>query len=237
MKTNDIKQIWKSANTDETTGKRYSLSEIQDYRKKKSHQMSTSGFRAIRFDIAFKGLIAAALLFLLVFQVTQPLYHRIIVILIFVTAVLLWLNFSYIKKLKAVKETDAVMKNLKIKLRYFKTTFRNFIINSSLSNPLFVLTGFFFYYQFKYHEIKMELPWNDPVMYLFLFVAFIISFGAQWGNYKNEVRELSETIRDLDDEKMATIKIEENRLRKKRSLFMYTILILLGLLIFLYFLL
>lgn len=237
MKTNDIKQIWKSANTDETTGKRYSLSEIQDYRKKKSHQMSTSGFRAIRFDIAFKGLIAAALLFLLVFQVTQPLYHRIIVILIFVTVVLLWLNFSYIKKLKAVKETDAVMENLKIKLRYFKTTFRNFIINSSLSNPLFVLTGFFFYYQFKYHEIKMELPWHDPVPYLFLLLAFIISFGAQWTNYRSQVNELTETIEDLDNESLASMKIAERRIKERRNLIMYTILILLGLLIFLYFLL
>jgi len=234
MKTNDIKQIWKSANTDETTGERYSLSEIQDYRKNKSHQMSTSGSRAIWFDIVFKGLIAAALLFLLVFQVTQPVYHQIIVVLISVTVLLLGLNFSYIKKLRAVKETDAIMENLKNKLHYFKTTFRNFIINSSLSNPLFVLTGFFFYYQFKYHEIRMELPWNDPILYLFLLLAFIISFGAQWANYRSQVKELAETIEDLDNESLASMKIAERRIKKRRNVIMYTILILLGLLIFLY---
>ena len=236
MKTNDIKQIWKSFSPDDGANKRYSLNDIQVYRKKKSQQLSKTGSRAIYFDIVFKSLIAFALAYLVVFQVTESVYKPIISILISITVLLLGMNFIFLKKLKKIKGTDAIMDNLKNKLHYFETTYRNFIINSSFSNPLFVLTGFLFYFQFKYGEIRMETPWNDPVPYLFLLVAFIISFGAQWTNYKNEVRELTETIRDLDDEKLAAIKIEEYRKRRKRNLFIYSVLLLVGILILLFFL-
>jgi len=237
MKTDDIKQIWKSANTDETVGKQYSLKEIQEYRKKKSRQFSQSGKRIIYFDIGFKGLLVLALLYLITFQVAEPVYQQIIVVLISVTAILLGMNFIYLKKLEKIKETDAVMNNLKNQLHYFKNTYRNFIINSSFSNPIFVVTGFFFYFQFKYHEIRMGTPWEDPVLYLFLLAAFIISLGAQWANYRNELKELTEAIKDLDDESIASLKIEEHRMSRRRNLFMYTILIVLGMLVLLYFLL
>jgi len=237
MKTNDIKQIWKSANADETTRKQYSLNEIQEYRKKKSRQFSQSGKRIIYFDIGFKGLLVLALLYLVTFQVTEPVYQQIIVVLASITAILLGVNFIYLKTLKKIKETDAVMDNLKKQLYYFENTYRNFIINSSLSNPFFVVTGFFFYFQFKYHEIRMGTPWEDPVLYLFLIAAFMISFGAQWANYRNQVKELTEAIEDLDDESIASLKIEEHRISRRRNLFMYTILVVLGVLLLLYFLL
>lgn len=82
----------------------------------------------------------------------------------------------------------------------------------------------------------MELPWNNPILYPFLLLAFIISFGAQWTNYRSQVKELTETIEDLDIAIFVSVTIAERRMKKRRNIIVYNILILLGLLIFLYFL-
>ncbi len=224
----NLTQIWKTANNAEISDIKYSISDIQKYRQQKSQKTSKSNRLDILFDIGFKFIITIELVFLLVFLNNQVSYKLIIGMLVLATFLLIMAELSFIKKLQLIRETDSVINNLKKKLNFLKTSYRKFILISALSSPLFVFSGFMLYYFFKYGEIQLESPIADPVMYGFLVVAFIISYFSQNPHYKVQLKELEESIEEMDDEKTASIIIQETKRRHKKNLIVFSILILLG---------
>ena len=136
------------------------MNEIQIYRKQKSYQTSKSGRLVILFDIGFKSVVIIELIYLLILLSHQEPYQIIAGLLLIFTASLILIELNFIKRLKLIRETDSVIENLKNKLYYLKTTYKNFIFISALSSPLFVLSGFFLYYHFKYNEIRMGTPFR-----------------------------------------------------------------------------
>lgn len=230
METLDIKHIWEKAKSADMPGKNYSLEDIRRYRRNKSYQTSKSGRWSILFDICLKSVITLELVFLLIFLNDQTFFKLIIGSIICATLLLILMDFRFLKKLSNLMETDSVIESLKQKLHYFITSYKNFILISALSSPLFVLAGSFLYYYFKYNEIRLESPIADPVPYLFLVIAFVISFFSQKPVYKRQLKEIKESIEDMDDSLLASIKIEESRKNRRRSIIIFVILILLGLL-------
>ena len=230
MEELDIKQIWKGANKKELLAKSYSLDDIQKYRKRKSHLISKSSRLTIFFDIGYKSVTLIGLIYLLTVLNHQEPYQIIIGSLMAVTASLVLIEINFIEKLKSIKETDSVIDNLQNKLIFLKTTYNQFIFLSALSNPLFVLAGFLLYHHFKYNGMHTGTPMTDPVTYIFLVIAFAISFFSQKPIYNTQIKELQESIHDMNDTAMASIKIEENKKRKRNNIILCSILILIGVL-------
>ena len=234
MEPIDVKQIWKSAQKDELLNKRYSLEDIHKYRKYKSHQTSKSIRRAIIFDILYKSVVMMELLYLLIFLDYQFPYQIIVGLLMLVAISLVFVEMNFLKKLKLIKETDSVIEIIRRKLDYLSNTYNKFIFISAFTNPLFVLAGFFLYFHFKYNEIRLETPSEDPVLYLILLVAFALSFFAQQPVYRMQRKELQESINEIDDVEFASVKIEESKQRRRYLIAAFTLLILAGILILLY---
>ena len=232
MEKRDIKDIWKSAPENQFSTNRYSLNEIQAYRKKKSVQTSRSARLTIRFDIGLKSILITGLCYLLLTHQQYP-YPFVFGVLIALITALIFIENSFIQKLSQIKETDSVIENLTHKLHYLRTTHAWFVFLGALSSPLFVLCGFFLYYHFKYGEIRIGLPIEDPMTYLFLALAFVISYFSQLPVFKSQVRELKESIEDIDDSAMAHVKIEESRKRRRNYMILFSILILVGALVLL----
>jgi len=230
MESLDITKIWKSAQNDELLNKRYSIDDIQKYRKQKSHQTSQQIQRSILFDVGYKSIAIAELIYLLISLNYQYPFQIIIGLLLFTAVSLCFIEIYFLKKFKSIRDTDSVLENLKNKLSYLKTTYKKFIFISALSNPLFVLSSFFIYYLFKYNEIKLGTPAEDPVLYLILLAAFAISLIGQLPVYKMQKKELLESIYEMDDADLASIKIQNTKQRRRITLITFTILVLLGVL-------
>ena len=232
MKEKDIKHIWHTHSERDLSDPTYTLEDIQAYRKKKSAQTSRSSRWTILFDILVKIAIVIGLCYILFFQSQYPWSLIIGMIMAFTTGLIL-IEFSFLQKLKQIKNTDTVIENLKHNLHYMRTKYAWFISLSALTSPLFVLCGFFLYYHFKYGEIQMRSPLVDPIPYLFLLLAFTISYFSQMPLYKNQVRELQESIEDMDDTRMASVKIEAAKKKRNRHLIIFSIVVLIGILLFL----
>ena len=233
MEELDIKNIWKTANKNETVMKKYSLADIKLYKEKKSKQLSKSSRLSILFDIAYKCLAFLELSFLLIFLNYQYPFQTIIGFLLAIICVLVFFEAGFLKKLNLIKDTDSVIDNLQKKLSFMKTTYRKFIFIGALSNPLFVGSSIFLYYYFKYSEIRIGTPLEDPILYLFLIAAYSISLFGQWPFYKIQIKELKENIEDIEDTQIASVKIEKAKKRKRNILIISSLLILIGILIFL----
>jgi len=229
MEENDLKNIWKTAGKYESKIRKYSLADIESYRTKKSKQVSRSSRAGILFDIIYKIVAAAEFIYLLIF-LNSSTWQIIITCLLAALCVLILIELGFLKKFNLISDSDPVISNLQKKYGFLKTTYRKFIIYSALSNPFFVTGGFFLYYYFKYNEIKMGTPFEDPVLFLFIVISFFISLAAQWFPYKTQLKDLKESIEDLDDDKIAGVKIEEALRRRKKIIVISSILLLVGIL-------
>jgi MFS family permease len=230
MEEIDLKKIWKTAGEDELKIKKYSLNEIQLYRTKKSKQASRTSRTGILFDIFYKIAVSAGYIYLLIILDYQFPWQIIITCLLAALLILAAAELGFLKKLNLISESDSVIENLQKKYDFLKTTYKKFIFFSALSNPFFVTGGFFLYFYFKYGEIKMAAPFEDPVLYIFIVISFLISLAGQWPFYKIQLKDLKESIEDLDDDKIAGLKIEEAIRRRKKIIVISSILLLTGVL-------
>ena len=80
----------------------------------------------------------------------------------------------------------------------------------------------------------MESPAEDPVLYLILVLAFALSLFSQKPVYRMQKKELRESIYEMDDLEIASVKIAESKKRRRNILILATLLILLGVLILLF---
>ena len=229
MEETDLKNIWKKAGGNESKIRKYSLADIESYRTKKSRQVSKSSRAGILFDIFYKIVTAAEFIYLLIF-LNASAWQIIIACLLAALCILIAVELGFLKKFNLISDNDPVIDNLKKKYGFLKITYKKFIFYSALSNPFFVTGGFFLYFYFKYNEIKMGTPFEDPVLYLFILISFIISLAAQWFPYKSQLKDLKESIEDLDDDKIAGVKIEEAVRRRKKIIIISSILLLAGVL-------
>ena len=233
MEDLDIKGIWKNAAHNASNEKKYSLAEIQTYRTKKSKQIHRSSKAGILFDIFYKFMAIAEFVFLLFVLNYQYPYQIIIPVIISGLCILIAVEYRFLKKHNLINESDSIIENLQNQYKYLKTTYRKFILLSSLSNPAFITGGFFLYFYFKYNEIRMESPLIDPVLYIFIVISFLIPLAAQYPVYKNQLRDLKESIDDLDDAGSASEIISDSENRRKIIIIISSVLIIAGILIFL----
>ena len=233
MEELDIKYIWKTAYENDADIKHYSLNDIHEYRKKKSKLTSNSSRISILFDIIIKSFIILELIYLSVIHKYQYTYEIIAPFIIIITLMFIFLEIGFIKKLNRIKETDSVIANLKEKLYYLKNTYKKFIFIAALSSSLFFISGVFLYNHFKYGKILTSSPFEDPVLYILMILAFIISLFAQWSYYKIQLNELKESIEEFGDVHTAAIKIEETVRRRRIYIIVASILALIGILILL----
>ena len=231
MENIDIKNIWQATNQGTPPEKKFTMEDIQKYRMQKSQQTSTSNRLAILFDIGYKSVALMMLISLLIFFDNSAENKLIIGLLLSITAFLILWEFSFINKVKSIRETDSVMANLKNKLDYLKSTRQQFMTLSALSNPLFVLAGFFLYHHFKYQAIRFESPIDLLVMLAFLGAAFAISYFAQKPVYKKQIDHLAECIEEMDDADTATAKIQAVKKHSRKNKVLYSVLILLGIMV------
>ena len=233
MEELDIKNIWRIAGEKEFETKKYSLADIQSYRTKKSKQISGSGRAGIIFDIFYKTATIFEFIYLLIFLNYQYPFQIIIICLLAAVCILIAFELGFLKELNLISESDSVIENLQKKYSFLKTTYLKFIFASALSNPLFITGGFFLYFYFRYNEIIMGTPFEDPVLYLFIIISFLISLVSQWMPYKIQLKDLKESIEDFDDTLTASVKIEEANKRRKRIIIISSVLLLAGVLILL----
>lgn len=231
MKEQDLKQLWKNANS--STNEESSPTEDmrRHLRKQTSDRIYLNLKKGFIFDIILKSLITATVFLYMVFNkinwVQEPASMFTLVFLsAFLLSAMIGTYIISVRRFKRIPQDLPVLQSLKRKLDYVKTTYRKFMFGSALTAPLFVFTGNIIYFHRKYGEVRFD----DPIILIFIFLSFIIAYFAQIPLYNILKRELEEAISDLDEDKAKELAVA----RKKQTI-QYLIWALAGLIVLILF--
>lgn len=220
MKQDELKSIWKDAGEKISKSKNW---DVDLHRKSTSDRISTTLRRGMAVDIVLKYIIATAAFLLLMYSNFNRSYILFTVIsIVFLLSMIATAIYSK-KKLEMISSDLPILENLERKLEFLRTIYKQYILSSAFTAPMFVFTGNCYYFHYKYGEMRF----NDPVILLFLVVAFLIGYFAQLPTYKLQLLEVEEAIGDLDETKARVIEI--SRRRQKIAII---VLILMGVIVF-----
>lgn len=231
----NIKSMWRGDHLAGQEGKIMSEEQILAYRQQQSRSFSTSMRRLTWFDIIYKTLIA--LVFALSFFQGNivPIEKWVLAGVIGVSLMLIIMEYGILNKLNLIRQDVPIRESLRKKIDFHKQYYKRFVLLSSLSNPLMVLSGFIMYELIKYREIIMGTPFDSPVPYLFLMAALLIGYFSNLPFYRIRLKELEDCIKEVDENYMSTVKLSHAQKKKRNRMIIFSVLLLLGLAAVLFF--
>jgi hypothetical protein len=194
----ELRNLWKEAN-ESMSGQ--GTWDVNLHRKRTSDKIGKRLRIGITIDIIIKSVIAMAALLLLISSGFEPSYILLTIMSLILLLLMIATGMISKKKLEEISPGLPVLKRLEQNLNFMKTTYRQFMFSNALTAPMFVFTGNCYYFHFKYGEMRF----NDPVILIFIALAFIIAVVAQYPIYHLQVKELEASIEDLDEKKAESI--------------------------------
>ena len=182
MSDRDLKQIWKNATVSANMSQKMDKTSMHRFRKETSDRVFGKIKKGFIVDIVLKGLILGMIIIYMVIEKfnaaswSKDPSSMFVVSFIsgFLLSAMVISAIISIRQFNKIPVDLPVLDSLEQKLSYVKTTYRKFMFGSALTAPLFVFVGNIIYFHRKYGEIN----YNDPVLFIFLFIAFIISYFA-----------------------------------------------------------
>lgn len=226
MNKDIIDEIWQRQEL--PSYQRFSIDDIKSYKENLSTGIVSSRLRLIRFDSITKTVVMTgyiALLFIGNFTILKLGLTGLVVI----GGILLILrNRKLRNKINRLDTSKDVLGLLIDKYTTINQYYNEFILSYSFTNPFLVLAGFQFYQLYKYHADKLDILLTDPVIYLFLLAAFLVSYLPQRVLYTKELKELEYILDSKDDE--TSEKIQMIRIKQRRRLYVlvFTLIALIG---------
>lgn len=229
MNTEQLETVWDQQNDPGYLENALSLEEIQKRTDEFSTQSLTSGQRTVIFDSAYKALVLSGNIILIAIGIATPVKLTVWILVITSLAFLLYRNIQIKQLFTSINESDPVIDVLQKRYDMLNRYYREFLFSSSITHSLFVLTGFQYYNLFRYGQDRLLQIMNDPVMYLFLLVAFFIPFITQRITYARLMDEMEQVVKLDIDEVEQQLKIIELQSKRRARKVVYATVSLIGL--------
>lgn len=231
MDNNSINRIWKEAKNSPAEKVKISREEIESFRLKRSNQILSEARKGIWIAIVLKSIILLADLVLIALFYRAGLPGSLLFMILALSALLVF-EMLFLRKVKRIEDfSDAISERLNRLKIFFKVDFPLFHLLSTLSNPLMVATGIFYYKQLKYSEVIFRDMEDIFVLTVILVLSYLLGLAVGWmasGRLRGEVEELqNEEI--VDKEHLSMIIARDKKLRRRRIL-MFSMVFILGIL-------
>lgn len=221
MNTGELENIWSQQGDYGHPKNVLSLDEIKEATLAFSSEHISSGQRTIIFDLAYKGLVLTGYLILISIGILTPVKLVVTLLIVASLSYLIFRNFVLNRGFISINDANPVIDVLEKRYDVLNQYYREFLFNTSITNPLFVFAGFQFYDLFRYGEDRFYELVNDPVIYLFLLLAFLIPYAAQSITYSRLIKEMEQILNlDIDEveQEVTLIKLYAKR-RARRVIF------------------
>jgi len=225
--------LWKKADKDGVSQKKYSENEINIFKMKKSADFSKALNTSIVFDFALKGILAVAMVLLIWFYNTNLPIVSMLVLLIGISLFLIKKEFSIRRKFSSLDDLSKELSTvLRSKIAFYHDSFPKLKWMLAISNALFVWIGSMFYYYSKYGYYKIEDLTDVLVSVAICLMAFAISYFAMTFQYKYHIHELQECLSELNDEQATALTIKRQSNRKTVFILITVLAAITGILLF-----
>jgi len=227
MEDMNLEKIWKEKNVDAQSGIHYSREQISGLRKKRERQLTGSVKAAIitGLSIKFILLVGIVVFSVMAFELSNLLLT--ISSLLIITLGMISYDLYLLKLIAGINNYGDDIESRLVKLNDFLSVHLPvFKIENSLSTPVLVIMGMFYYHFLKYSKFEFRAVDDIIVFVGIIVISYALSFFASkysLSAFKKEAVELLEA----GDEQDAIINFEDRRKknRKKRLLISLIILI------------
>jgi len=238
MKNPDIekyKEAWQMGSDKILENRKLTESEISEYMKGRSKDISRLFRTGLQFDIGLKAVLITACLYLPAGIGAESAAAAVSIGLL---GVLSLLGILQVRNLVNFPAFEMGGKNLReiisTKISYYSKTYKKALYIGAASAPGFFLCGSLYYFQYKYGGIR-EFQIDDYIVFgAGIVLSYIISIVSQLMQFRFQMNQLQSCLQEIDDNTISDLTIKEQKNKRIRLLIAVVLAVIAGLLLFTY---
>ncbi len=230
----NIKTAWQQHNH-QTINPSLTERDIMLYIEQQSSDISTLFRKGLITDVIIKSVLLISFMGLIkIYQNQVPVMGISIALLVF-SLLLLAIQYVFYRQVAGIEDplqdTRTLLKN---KIDYFYKKYTRAIVIAALTNPLLVLSGFLYYFYLKYGSVRPLDTIDIMVFGSAIALSFVISVAAQFYQYRFHVKQLEESLEELEQDTIDEQMIQTWKQKRVRLVLFAVLALVLGLMIFAY---
>jgi hypothetical protein len=231
----EYKSAWKTEKS--FSEEKLSVDQITKFMQKTSKSISGLFRKSIFIDIILKILLIFSFGVLLVLYSNQNLILLLNSVFILLAIFGIVVQIKTYKKIPDVNNADQNIKTLLYSyIDFYTKNFAPSLIISSFSSSLFFISGTFYYFYYKYGTIR-SFQYDDYLVFgTIIVISFLLSAFFQSRNFNFHVRQLENSLAEIEQETINESKLTHYKKLNNRNLIIYSIILFIGLLLLVLFL-
>jgi len=229
-----FKEKWK----DETAFSEHSMSQedFEIYLRGRSKSLDTLFRKNLILDIVLKSMLSASFIILAVLQAGKQSTLPLILLAVCLAGIV-YQQYRLRESRVLFKANDDLRHTLEKKIEWFRQKFVPSLIIGAFSNSLLFISGSMFYIYFKYGTNRIVTLDDFIVAFVFILLAFGLGFFSQLKLFNDHIINLEKLLADLNDNNAKVFDLSKERKQKLVRSLLYSLLLLIGILVLLYFIL
>ncbi|HDZ41432.1 MAG TPA: hypothetical protein ENH59_07140 [Bacteroidetes bacterium] len=228
MEEINLKKIWKEKNVETKSKILLTREQISGLVRKRESQLTGSVRLAVITGLSIKFLLLIGILvFSLLYFESSNMGFSISALFIITTGMIIY-DFYLLKLLAGLNNyADTIESRLGKFNDFLSVHFPVYQIENSLSTPVLVIMGMFYYHFIKYSEFKFRSYDDIIVFILVVLISFAVSFLAtrySLNAFRKEAMELLEAGNEQDE----IVDFEDRMRKNRRKRLLISLLILLA---------
>ena len=224
----EYKSAWKTEIS--FSEEKLSMDQITKFMQKTSISISGLFRKSIFIDITIKIVLIFSFGMLLVLYSNQNLILLINSFLILLTIFGIVVQIKTYKKIPDVKNAEQNIKTLLYShIDFYTKIFTPSLLISSFSSSLFFISGTFYYFYYKYGIIS-SFQYDDYLVFgTIIVISFLLSAFIQTGNFNFHVRQLENSLAEIEQETINESSLSNYKKRNNKNLIIYSTILFIGL--------
>lgn len=188
----------------------------------------------ILFDLALKGLLAAAVAgIVILFRGAQGSWLVSAILGATLVASFLF-EWKILRQIPDISSPAAPIREMLMeRISFFNRSYLKALLAIAISSPVMILTGGLYYFYFKYGEIR-PLDLEDIFVFsFFIFAGYVISAFFQVRHFRFHTSQLEASVADLDTGTVTMDILNLQRQKRQRIIIISSLAMVIGVLLFL----
>lgn len=226
------KSAWKA---EQSFGEeKLSREQIEAYMHSASRSIAGLFRKSLVIDIVIKSLLAVSFGGLLVLFLLQGTPVPAAVVLILLSIILIVLQIRTYRRVPGAEDASQNTRSLlNSYVGFYYRSFVSSLIAGAVSGPLVLISGSLYYFYFKYGTIR-PLQTDDLVVFgSFILIGFLLNAIVQFKNFSFHIGQLKDSLAEIEQDTLSESRLNYYKKSKYRNLIIYSIILLVGLLLFL----